>query len=445
MLKEFIIENVRCFKERQRVPIRPITLLVGEDSVGKTTLLGCYRALFGLGELVSSEAHGKIFNNPPFHMGAFRDIVARSRPAANKFALGAGFREAGRAQDLVFSFTEKGAEPSLSEVASFIDQGAETFDDELHILRKDNAMEISGTGFANRPIREPLPPSPPPLHLLRLNAPRKFNSDQAALFFRHFPDDTYYRRARDPAPRRSVAESGNLKNNIETLTSTQVSAVAPARAEPKRTYDPVSEAYSPQGDHAPMLMARLFRTAPKKWQQLHAQLVAFGKASHLFSDIDIRELGKHVSDPFQIQVKARRIKTNIMDAGYGISQILPLLVDIMRAKRRTFLLQQPEEHLYPQAQAALANLFAAMTKSHRHSFLIETHSDFIVDRMRVCIHKGEINAKDVAILYFEPDKRTGHVKIHHIKLDKEGQICNPPFGYRQFFLDETDRVLGFSD
>ena len=167
--------------------------------------------------------------------------------------------------------------------------------------------------------------------------------------------------------------------------------VAPLRSKPKRTYDPVRETSSPEGEHVPMLMMRLDRTADAQWGSLHDDLVAFGRDSGLFSDLKVKRHGKHMSDPFQLQVKVRSgPHSNITDVGYGISQSLPILVDIMAPTKsyrggrleheRTFPLQQPEVHLHPRGQAQLASLFIAAFKKRRSRFLIETHSDYIVDR-----------------------------------------------------------------
>ena len=70
---ELTLQDVRCFAGEQHARVRPITQLVGENGTGKTTFLGCYRALHG----VLSGA-GQPFNEEPFAMGTFRDI-ARSR------------------------------------------------------------------------------------------------------------------------------------------------------------------------------------------------------------------------------------------------------------------------------------------------------------------------------------------------------------------------------
>ena len=84
---EFIIENVRCFRDRLRVPLRPITFLVGENSTGKTTeFLGCYNALCNLwGSIRMERSGGNIFNQDPFSMGSYGDIVARSRHEMESF------------------------------------------------------------------------------------------------------------------------------------------------------------------------------------------------------------------------------------------------------------------------------------------------------------------------------------------------------------------------
>ena len=81
---ELILRDVRCFGGEQRVPLRPITLLVGENSTGKTTVLGCYAAMRRL--LSRRDTFTFVnepdFNEEPFAMGSFRDIV-RSRRGRN--------------------------------------------------------------------------------------------------------------------------------------------------------------------------------------------------------------------------------------------------------------------------------------------------------------------------------------------------------------------------
>ena len=378
---------------------------------------------------------GNIFNQDPFSMGAYGDIVARSRRGMESFCMGISIpagktKSALNTRDLICSFHKSGSEPTLSKISSILPNK-----DELHIETDDGRIKkIHGTSI----------PSPIEGRVVRL-PPIHFLMRYGFMPFRHADGlpkkaERAARRYLELAMHRHFSAISSDKNLIHT----RALAIAPVRSKPKRTYDPVSEALTPEGDHVPFILARMFREEKEEWENLRKDLVSFGKESQLFSDIAIRSFGKQSGDPFQLLIKARGPKANIMDVGYGVNQILPLLVDTIRSRGRTFLLQQPEVHVHPKGQAALANLFAALTKSREHSFLIETHSDYIVDRMRVCVRKGEIDARDVVILYFAPDKKGG-VKIHPIELDEGGQIKNPPRGYRDFFIKEIDRVLGFPD
>lgn len=143
--------------------------------------------------------------------------------------------------------------------------------------------------------------------------------------------------------------------------------------------------------------------------------MAFGRESGLFADIKIRGRGAQMSDPFQLQVKVRTgPHANIMDVGYGVSQSLPILVDVLtaaesgrsrglrRGTERTFLLQQPEVHLHPRGQAELANLFIEAFRKNGSRFLIETHSDYIVDRVRISVRKRKLKPDDVLLSTSSP-------------------------------------------
>jgi predicted ATPase len=125
--------------------------------------------------------------------------------------------------------------------------------------------------------------------------------------------------------------------------------------------------------------------------------------------------------------------------GYGVSQALPILVDTLQLSSALFLLQQPEVHLHPRAQAALGSFFAKRISKGKQ-FIIETHSDYLVDRIRMEIRRKQLKPEDVSLLYFERKKSSA--TIHNINLDSNGAIVDPPPGYRQFFLKEERDLLG---
>ena len=105
-----------------------------------------------------------------------------------------------------------------------------------------------------------------------------------------------------------------------------------------------------------------------------------------------------------------------------------------------FLLQQPEVHLHPSAQAALGSLFCDVAGAGRQ-LVIETHSDHLMNRVRMDVRDDEsdLSPDDVSILYFE---REGlGVKIHSLRIDEEGNVLGAPDSYGSFFMQETARSL----
>ena len=129
--------------------------------------------------------------------------------------------------------------------------------------------------------------------------------------------------------------------------------------------------------------------------------------------------------------------------GYGVSQVLPLVADLLQGgPEQVLLLQQPEVHLHPSAQASLGTFFCEMA-SQGKQLIVETHSDYIVDRVRMEIRDNQfaLTPEDVSILFF--DKPELDTVIHSIDIDEEGYPVDPPPSYRTFFLRERGRLVGF--
>ena len=107
------------------------------------------------------------------------------------------------------------------------------------------------------------------------------------------------------------------------------------------------------------------------------------------------------------------------------------------------LLQQPEVHLHPRAQAELSSLLATLASEGNRAFIVETHSDYMIDRVRIEIRNGTIHPEDVSLIYLEPKGRV--VKVHNISFDKMANMEGVPPHYGEFFLKETKRLMGFRD
>ena len=126
---ELTMQDVRCFQGEQRGSLRPITLLVGENSTGKTTFLGCYHVLHRL--LPGANFEQTLdFNEEPFSMGSFRDIVRSGRGPGGRideFKLGVSFEPPGRDSlpyRLLVSFSEEGSQPVVSSLYFHFEGGS---------------------------------------------------------------------------------------------------------------------------------------------------------------------------------------------------------------------------------------------------------------------------------------------------------------------------------
>ena len=82
----------------------------------------------------------------------------------------------------------------------------------------------------------------------------------------------------------------------------------------------------------------------------------------------------------------------------------------------------------------MGTFFAEQMQQRSAPIIVETHSDYMIDRVRLLIRKGQVRRKDIQILFFSPRKTD--VDIIPIELDDTGSIINPPEEYRKFFLDE---------
>ena len=228
-------------------------------------------------------------------------------------------------------------------------------------------------------------------------------------------------------------------------------ANAPVRSQPQRTYDPRRLSVDPLGEYVPTYLAQLSQRDETAWKRLKLKLEQFGNSAGLFDEIRVRRLGRTDVDPFQIQVRKygeNRLGPfrNLVDVGYGVSQILPVALELLRqGASRTLLLQQPEVHLHPSAQAALGSLLCdtiANEKSRNpRQIVVETHSDFIVDRVRMAIADpaNSLTPDDVSLVFFE---RQGlDANVHSIRMTDSGGLKGVPRGYRRFFLRELQRAI----
>jgi hypothetical protein len=220
--------------------------------------------------------------------------------------------------------------------------------------------------------------------------------------------------------------------------------LAPIRTKTKRTYDQLTqELFSPEGAHTPYLIRRMLRSHSKSTAIRFRDFIEkVGKASGLFQKVQIRNFGRGATVPFELDIVLDDKALNVSNVGYGVSQALPVLVEVLARPHGTwFAIQQPEVHLHPRAQAALGDVFFELAAEDHKLFLVETHSDFTIDRFRMNYRSDRLNKPDGQILFFE--RRDKHNIVTPLSIEKTGELPeDQPDSYRQFFVREQMNVLG---
>lgn len=220
--------------------------------------------------------------------------------------------------------------------------------------------------------------------------------------------------------------------------------IGPVRARSERYYRYQELAVSeidPDGKNFPMFLNSLSERLRKSFSNWVQERFGYG--------VSVSPLEGHISINLLTDDGS---STNIVDAGFGISQVLPVLGQIWWASvgsqsrpavgqsndSRILAIEQPELHLHPAHQALLADAIAA-ERARRPSdmqkdlsFLIETHSEAFVNRLGELISSKRIDAQDVHILVFENDlEDESRTNVRVAEFGEDGSLINWPYGFFQ--------------
>ena len=143
--------------------------------------------------------------------------------------------------------------------------------------------------------------------------------------------------------------------------------------------------------------------------------------------IKVQSVGERARDLFEVRLIDRRrgnaVDVALSDVGFGISQILPLIVQGLAGNRQIITIEQPEVHIHPRLQADLGDLLAAtVTEPRNHRYIIETHSEHLVLRMQRLIREGQLTPKDVSILYVS--RGSNGSRVERLHLDDDGDFID---------------------
>jgi len=425
MLTHLKLENFKIWRTTGPVRLAPLTLLLGTNSSGKSSLI---QSLLLIRQTVKGDDTGLDLNlgNPDagdtVTMGQFRDLLCRHGAATESTPanqVGIEFRWAAHgapAQDSALFSARYGAGPSGSA--------------ELRYLR----LGKDGEGFTA------LRHKPGIYRLLLAN--QKLPVRQSA----------------DYRPERSFAFSAATLNKLGPLADgirpvgpalldelSRIIYLGPVRQLARRDYVWSGRMPAHIGDDGGRAVDVLIASGVAQQAGRGADLS--GDAGRIFREterwlrelevaegLQVRALGR--SARYELLVKHRGAVVNLKDVGVGVSQVIPVVVAALFAKPgHIVIVEEPESHLHPLAQATLAELLASVSAARGVQFIAETHSEHLFRRMQTLMARKQVLPSQAAMYFVERDGP--EARLRELKLDDLGRVANWPEKFFGDSLGET--------
>ena len=147
-----------------------------------------------------------------------------------------------------------------------------------------------------------------------------------------------------------------------------------------------------------------------------------------------------IEEIFSLRLIDERSATavSMVDVGFGISQVLPVIVQSMLSRDNIILIEQPEIHLHPRLQAHLGTLFFQGFKESGNQFIVETHSEHLILRLQKLLREGLLAPSDISVIYVTKDEQGSHCVT--LPIGSNGEFLQEwPEG---FFEEAFNEVFG---
>lgn len=484
MLKSIELEKYKSFKENTPIELAPLTLLCGVNSSGKSSIL---KSLLMMKQTIEKEStYNKLsFIGNYVDNGYFDDIVNFDCKDDNFFTIQNEFTlckynsSDKKRQDMVaFKEFNKLYSPIIGKgkISKFIikhyvkvekslHQGLLSYIDNNNVTetrieikvynKEDNELE-EFNGYINL---------------------RKVSGREYTLTYSRIPDKL--RLATSPLAKNNyicyfnniklinIFKDGGISSSVldvkptimqlfNTVSSlyTGIKFLAPLRQFPSRFYTITGDVDSVgiYGENAPVLLAKLqneysntdISTPLKVDSETGTTFILsnYLDDTTLFIEqvqnwLDYLDIGRLKVEGPNGQISVKFSGHNISDVGFGISQVLPIIVQgLSMQKDQLLLLEQPEIHLHPKMQMRIADFLISLAHSERN-LIVETHSDHIINRIvrRVVEYSGTKNdiSRLIKILFVYKDTDNSSKICEEIEIDPiKGLINCPPEFFDQY-------------
>lgn len=474
MLKEIVSQNYKCFRGQTKVELAPLTILCGTNSSGKSSILKNVLLIKQTVESKSPDASlvlsGELVDN-----GTFDDVVYNSASSkANSFSIehvfeihnhklhttgkyikrqdAQAFNELRRIYDTISGVISKfeihlnlnivKQKKRINEFTQYIaDNRIKNYTISISAYDLEGCIIPEGTGcikFENEGGRgehylswENIPGYAKALTQYdRYSCTCSFNGLViSSVFAYNMPEGV-----------KSIIPNILTIDRITFAQYEGINLIAPLRHTPERTYLIKGNVNSVglSGENTPTMLAKLKGTSVLNDFEFMGNSKSNPQSNNYFDIIqywlDFFGVGKLNISGKNGAIAITLDKHNIADVGFGVSQILPILTQgLYMSKGETLLVEQPEIHLHPKMELAMADFLIELAKSERN-IIVETHSDHIINRV---IHR----------VMEKYDSLEPLVKIYFVENKTEEAIVNPPIiidkykgtkiEYQDFFTQYT--------
>lgn len=442
MLTSLRIQNFKAWKDTGPMHLAPLTVIFGTNSSGKSSLGHLLLALKQTVQLADRKRALHLGDeNALIDLGTFADcLYAHDTQRALKFALGwklPGHMTVSDAlghgeyngDGLSLSATlnaDKAAQPQTTEIDYALVNGSTS------TLQVTHGRSASGSTLQSKPLK------------LVKAVGRKWPIEAPEKFYR-FADRTLSRYQNADFLAEFALETERVLDGLFYL--------GPLRSPPRRVYQWSGDTPRDVGQQGESAIAALLAAAQggrtlnraykKPKQRFDAFIAAWLVDLGVISEFTVKPVAEGRKE-YEVLVKthADAPEVKLTDVGFGVSQVLPALVQAFYAPfGSTIWMEQPEIHLHPMAQSDLADAFISAVQSYENGrprgtqLIIETHSEHFLTRLQRRVAEGVLPPEDIAV-YFVTHRRGG-AHVEQLQLDLTGEISNwPP----NFFGDEMGDI-----
>jgi predicted ATPase len=446
MLSNLRIRNFKVWQDTGSIRMAPITLFFGTNSSGKSSI---GQFLMMLKQTVESPDRKAVFNpggkSSAVQLGSFQEMVFHRNPKNRiAFEYKWDFTDTLKIKDHLSGKSYSGNALSFeAEVGSGDkEQQSLVLNHLIYELFEKDDNSVLSISMERRSETKPEYEVEAAEYSLKRNPGRPWQRGFPVRFY-GFPDEVvaYHQNA-------DFVQELNLRH--EKLFRS-LNYLGPLRMKAERLYswtgiEPESVGYSGENTIAAILAARSrkiglgYRRQTKPFEEIIALKL---KEMKLIEEFKVNPISAERNE-YEVKLRTKGSKdwVDLPDVGFGISQVLPVLVQCFYAPHNSIIImEQPEIHLHPSAQAALADVMIDVVNSRESGtdrniqLIIETHSDHFLRRLQRRIAEDAIPQKNVSA-YFANVSETP-AKLEQLQIDMYGNIQNWP---ENFFGDEMEDI-----